>query len=125
MRIRHLIGHLIAVFSLFVASEAFAINAPNEVAVYTLRDCGISSLSGSSQSIAVANPNRKYLGIFNTGNANIFVNVAGGTAAITGISSITVPSGSSLVMLGTAGLPRNAVTVIGTAAQPVSCFEGN
>ncbi len=48
---------------------------------YSLRDCGISSLSGSSQSLAVANTSRKYLGIFNSGNATVYINAAGGTAA--------------------------------------------
>lgn len=112
---------------LFLAMLGLAFPASAQVAnLYTLRDCGISSLSGSSQSLAVANPQRKYLGIFNTGNATIYVNVAGGTAATTGIASINIASGSSLVMkLGDGAIPRNAITVIGTAAQPVACFEGN
>lgn len=92
---------------------------------YTLRDCGISSMSGASQSIAVANPNRRFLGIYNTGNASVYVNVAGGTAANTGISSIIVTSGSSLIFQGANGVNRNAVTILGTSGQPVSCFEGN
>lgn len=92
---------------------------------YTLRDCGISSLSGSSQSLAVANPNRKYLGIFNSGNATVYVNAAGGTAATSGVASIPVVSGGSLLFKEPDGLARNAITIIGTAAQPVACFEGN
>lgn len=92
---------------------------------YTLRDCGISSLSGSSQSLAVANPNRRFLGIYNTGTASVYVNAVGGTAASTGIASITVTSGSSLIFQGQNGVNRNAVTIIGTTAQPVACFEGN
>ncbi len=92
---------------------------------YTLRDCGISSLSGSSQSLAVANPQRKYLGIFNSGNATVYVNAAGGTAASTGIASIPVVSGGSLIFKEPEGLARNPITIIGTTAQPVACFEGN
>lgn len=125
MRPRYIAAHLIALFVVFTCNLSFAATAPNNPLIYTLRDCGISSLSGSSQSLAVANPNRKYLGIFNSGNANVYVNVAGGTAASSGVSSIPISSGNSLIMLGGSGIPRNLITVIGTAAQPLACFEGN
>lgn len=102
-----------------------AIASAQVTPTFNSRDCGISSLSGSSQSLAVANPNRKYIGIFNSGNASVYVNSAGGTAATSGIASIPVTSGGSLIYKLPEGVPRNAITIIGTAGQPVACFEGN
>jgi hypothetical protein len=116
-----IISMLFLAFSLLLPVCAFAQVNP----VTTERDCGISSLSGSSQTIAVANPNRKYLGLFNSGNASVYVNAAGGTAASTGIASIPVTSGGSLLFKLPEGIPRNAITIIGTSGQPVACFEGN
>lgn len=91
--------------------------------LYSLADCSISSLSGSSQSLIAANPQRKYLMVFNSGANNAYVNLAGGTAATSGASSVVLGVGSSVVISGTS-ISRSAVTVIGTAAQPVTCYEG-
>ena len=112
---------LFAVLMLF-SDGAFAQVGP----AYTNRDCSIASLSGSSQTIAVANPNRKFLGIYNSGATTVWVNVAGGTAAVNGTSSIVLPSTYSLIFSAQpgAGVASNAITVIGTAAQPLTCFEG-
>lgn len=117
-----LISSLILATLLLMPELAFAQNVP---LAFTQRDCSISSLSGSSQSLSVANPNRKYLGIFNTGNASVYVNVTGGTAANTGISSITINSGNALIWKMPDGVSRNAITIIGTSGQPVTCTEGN
>jgi len=116
-----LLSSIILAISLLLPGVAFSQVTP----AYTLRDCGISSLSGSSQSLAVANPNRKYLGIFNSGNASVYINAIGGTAASTGIASIPLASGGSLIFKEPEGSARNAITIIGTSGQPVACFEGN
>lgn len=121
---RKFISILLSLLALMPVA-ALAQTSPGGLMIYSLRDCGISSLSGSSQNLAVANPNRKYMGVFNSGNATIYVNFAGGTAASTGIASASVVSGGSIVMLPTQGISRNLITVIGTAGQPVACFEGN
>lgn len=117
MRLSSLI--CIAFISLFAALPAQA----QVVATYALSDCSVSSLTGSSQSLVAANPQRKYLLIVNSGANNAYVNLAGGTAATSGISSAQIsPQGT--VLLSGATVARNAVTVIGTSAQPVTCYEG-
>lgn len=93
------------------------------VSVFSIADCSIASLSGSSQTAVAANSQRKYLLIFNNGNANVGVNLAGGTAAIAGAGTVTLGSLASIEYNGSA-VPQGAVTVIGTAAQPIVCLEG-
>jgi|ERR1700693_149504 len=112
---------LLLAFLTLLPFVAFAQVTPT----FTERDCGISSLSGSSQQLVAANPNRKYLGVFNSGANTVYINSSGGTAATSGIASIGVAAGNALVWKLPDGLPRNAITIIGTAAQPVACFEGN
>lgn len=85
------------------------------------RDKSITSLSGASQTLTAALGNRQFLLIVNTGNANIGVNLAGGTAAFGGTGTITIVANGSLLL--DHFVPQNAVTVIGTAAQPVCCIE--
>jgi hypothetical protein len=112
---------LIFVSSLFFGTPVFAQALP------TFRDCSIASLSGSSTSMLVANPSRKYLFVMNTGTSNVGVNLAGGTAAIAGAGTVTLVPGASLELpkSGSTNLmPTGIVTVIGTAAQPVVCYEG-
>lgn len=120
MRPRFIVLALISLLSFALPQQASA------EAAYNIRDCSISSLSGSSQSLAVANPNRKYLGIFNGGANTVYVNVAGGTAASTSISSIAMPPNYSLIFSpdNNRSVSNNAITIIGTAGQPVTCFEG-
>lgn len=90
---------------------------------YNVVDCSIGSLSGSSQALVAKNPQRKYLMIFNSGANIAYVNLAGGTAATSGISSLPLATGSSVVISG-GYVDTTAVTVIGTSAQPVTCYEG-
>lgn len=86
-------------------------------------DKSIASMSGTSQALLPVNPFRRYLLIQNTGNANVGVNIAGGTAVLGGTGTITlVPNGSYEPDSGV--MPCNAMTVIGTAGQPVVCIEG-
>lgn len=87
-----------------------------------VNDKSIASLSGSSQPLLPANPDRRYLLIQNTGSANVGVNLAGGTAALGGLGTITLaPNGS--YEPDSNFIPTNAVTVIGTTGQPVFCVE--
>lgn len=91
----------------------------------TYTDKTIATLAGSSETLAAANTSRKVLIIQNTGNANIGVRIFNaGTAAIGGAATITLASGSSPLVLSGAECPTSAVTVIGTAGQPVFCVEG-
>lgn len=85
------------------------------------RDASITSLSGSSQQALAKNGNRQFLLIVNTGNANIGVNITGGTAAIGGTGTTTIVANGSLLLDHV--VPQNAITVIGTAAQPVCVIE--
>lgn len=98
---------------------AFASPAP----YYNLVDCSISSLSGSSQQIVAANPNRQYLMLFNSGANTAYVNLTGGTAASSGASSVALGVGASVVISGQQ-IATNKVTITGTAAQPFTCYEG-
>lgn len=85
------------------------------------RDNSIASLSGASQQAIALNGNRQFLLIENTGNANVGVNLTGGTAAIGGTGTITiVPNGSILL---DHVVPQNQINVIGTAAQPLCVIE--
>ena len=111
---------LLVALSLF----AFAQTAQAQVAPYTIADCSISSLSGSSQQVVAANQQRKYLMIYNSSASNsAYVNLAGGTAATSGASSIVLSPTQSVVLTGS-NIATNKVTVIGTSSQPLSCFEG-
>jgi len=131
MRLRHLIGHSIAIFVVFSANLAFAQTAP------TFADCSIASMSGSSQSLGTSFTlgskayNRKYLHICNTGSAgnNVGVNLTGGTAALSGSGTETLVPGACLEFSAAPGSglplpPSNAINVIGTSSQPVLCEEG-
>lgn len=86
-----------------------------------LSDHTITSLSGSSQSLVGKDMTRSFLMIENTGNANIGVNLVGGTAAIGGAGTATIVANGALIF-ETDSIPGNAITVIGTAGQPVACF---
>src|SRR5215813_5213973 len=87
-----------------------------------VNDKSVASLAGSSQVLLIANPDRRYLLIQNTGSSNVGVNLAGGPAAIGGAGTITLlPGGSYEPDAGF--IPTNPINVIGTAGQPVVCFE--
>jgi hypothetical protein len=115
-----------------IGSMACFIGAAPEASAQALPsyiDCSIASLSGSSQALlSGTSSNRKYLGVFNTGNANIGLNVTGGTALIGGTGTITIPPGAgkeySLYGHGLPFPPFNIINVIGTSGQSVTCHEG-
>lgn len=100
----------------FFAAPAFA----QQALPFTFSSCSISSLTGSSQSLLSANPNRKYLFLFNSGANNAYVDLAGNTA--TSADTLLVP-GSSLVISGSQ-IPVNAINITGTSSQPFACNEG-
>lgn len=113
---------LALVFSIFIAANASA-----QLALNPVLDCSIASLSGSSQALrSVSNYQRKWLLVCNTGNATVGINWAGGTAVIAGASQ-NLPTGACKefsINGGEPSPPPNPITVIGTAGQPLSCFEG-
>lgn len=85
------------------------------------RDASITSLSGSSETLLAQNGNRQFLLIENTGDADIGVNLTGGTAAIGGTGTLTIVANGSLIL--DHFVCQNEVTVIGTSGQPVCCYE--
>lgn len=85
-------------------------------------DKSITSLTGASQAAIGVNGNRRFLLIENTGAANVGVNLAGGTAAIGGTGTLTLPAGAALLFDD--WVPQNAINVIGTAGQPLTVVEG-
>ncbi len=92
------------------------------------RDKSTASLSGSSQTLAPLNGSRVGLIVQNTGNANVGVNITGGTAAIGGVGTITLPppaaTGTTSLLIFTGdGTPQGAINVIGTGGQPCACLE--
>jgi len=85
-------------------------------------DRSIASLTGSSQSLAAANANRKILFITNPGATEIWVNLVGGAAVANGAGSVPIlPNGS--ILLDTSA-PTGAINVIGTAGAVVTAYEG-
>lgn len=119
--------HFLAFLSvLLLSSAAFA----GTVAQTALGDCSITSLTGStSQQILAANPQRKYLEIFNPNASDkIYVNLSGGTAGTTATSTgtISIAAAGSVIFNGENGssMPINAITTNGSASDAVICFEG-
>lgn len=114
----------LAVLSFFLTSAAQA-----QVIRTNFNDCSITSLTGSaSQQILGINPNRKYLEIFNPNSSDaVYVNLAGGVAgtSATSTGTIKIAAQGSVVIDGvSATMPMNAITVNGTAADAVICYEG-
>lgn len=85
----------------------------------TITDRSIASLTGASQTLVTAGQASNYLIIQNpVGNAAIKINLAGGNAALSGMSILG--GGSYELQNGCA----NAVTISGTATQAVTAFAG-
>lgn len=86
-----------------------------------ISDKSISSLSGASQTLVAKNMTRSYLCVYNPNAANyIAVNPTGGTAALNGAGSITIPP--LKMWEPEVFIPTNDITVIGTAADKVTCL---
>lgn len=96
------------------------------LATYTLgpQDRSILSLSGSSQQLMPANPNRRSFNIQNTGTADIVVTFVAATAAANSLGCYEIPPSAMLSaeMLG-GQVPKGACQIIGTAGQPVTADE--
>lgn len=111
---------------LLISSHVFASN----VTATNIGDCSITSLTGStSQQVLAANPQRKYLQIFNPNASDkIYVNLAGGTAGTTATSTgtISIAAAGNVTFTGSQGsaMPINSVTVNGTASDAIICLEG-
>lgn len=119
-----------SLLSLIVSVAAFLVlpSLANAQALPNVRDCSIASMSGSSQTLfSGTNGQRKWILVCNTGNATLGVNWAGGTAVIAGSSQNLAPGACKEFSSTATALPdppANAITVIGTAGQPVACYEG-
>lgn len=83
-------------------------------------DYSIASLSGSSQQLFPDVGSRGCIERFvhNCGSGNIGINLTGGTAAIGSGGTITLAAGGSWY-----GKITSKITVIGTAAQPVTAGQ--
>ena len=88
----------------------------------TYADDTITSLSGVSQALVVANPLRKSL-LFKNGAATVAINILGGTAAIGGVGCMTLQPYEGLALTG-ADCPVGGVNVIGSVAHYFNAFEG-
>lgn len=124
MRLANLFLSLVAMAAILGFTDAATAQA-----LPGFTDCSIASLSGTSTQIVAANPQRKYLELCNNGATNnVGVNFAGGTAAIAGAGTITLVPGSCKEYGALDSYlpwpPTGAVTVIGTSAQPIACYEG-
>lgn len=84
-------------------------------------DRSIASLSGSSQSLLSQDMTRSFVMVHNPGNATIAVNPTGGTAALNTAGSFNITVNGTMTF-NTGSIPGNAMTVIGTAGQPVTCI---
>jgi len=82
----------------------------------------IANLSGASQTLFAANTDRRHLVIQNIAANSMGVNLAGGTAAIGTAGTITLTAGAMLELFNYP--PTSAITIIGTANDDVTAFEG-
>ena len=84
-----------------------------------LVDYSIASLTGASQVALAFCGWRSFLMIHNPGSANAGINPTGGVAAVGSAGTITlVPNGTMTFNID--GVPQNAITVVGTAGQPLT-----
>lgn len=84
------------------------------------------TLTGSSQTLLAANPGgRSFLLIANAGAAAAWVNLMGGTAAANGTDCLELAaagSSNSWIQFSGNAIPGNAITVIGTSSDKVTCL---
>lgn len=95
-------------------------NQPARQGAYTNRS--IAALSGASEVLMPANANRRILVINNVSANKVAVNLTGGAAVIDSNGSITIAAGGSLIL--DTYPPTGAITIIGTAADKVTAYEG-
>lgn len=81
-----------------------------------------ASLSGASQALVSEDATRQFLMIQNESATNyIAVNLTGGVAALNTGGSVTIPPLKALI-ISEGFIPTNAITVIGTAGDDVTCY---
>jgi len=85
-------------------------------------DHSIANLSGASETLMAANPNRKVLIVQNVASNPMAINLFGNAAAINTAGSITLPAGASIVLDNYPS--TSAITIIGTANDDVTAMEG-
>jgi hypothetical protein len=96
-------------------------NQPAQQGAYT--DRSIASLSGSSEQLMPANANSRFILISNANAVNpIAVNLTGAAAALNTAGSMTLLAGEFLRIDNFP--PNSIITVIGTAADIVTAYEG-
>lgn len=79
------------------------------------------ALTGGAQSLIPQNMSRQFLFIHNPSTTNsLAVNIIGGTPALNAFGSATLAPGGYLLF--DSFVPTNAVTVIGTSGQGVTCY---
>ena len=88
----------------------------------TFTDRSIANLSGISQALMAANAARTILVIQNIAANPIGVNLLGGVAAIGTAGTLTIPAGGSITLDNAP--PVGAITIIGTATDDVTAYEG-
>lgn len=121
----HSLRYLLATLILLIAWPA---SAQNPVTTYagpasTTYTKTSVTLTGSSQVLLAASGARNAVTIYNPSvNANIWVDISGGTAAAE--TGMLVPAGYTAIITGSV-VPKTAITVIGTNAQLVSVQEGH
>lgn len=102
------------------------VNINTGLATYAVgpKDRSIASLSGSSQLLMPANPDRRDFLIKNNGANDIAITFTTAVAAANANGSIEIAPGDALSasVLGEM-VPKGAIYVIGTAAQPVYAHE--
>lgn len=85
-------------------------------------DQSIPALSGASETLLPANANRTVLFIVNVGVATIWINLVGDPATAGGAAMVPILAGGNLLM--DSSVTTSEVTVIGTAGEPVTAYEG-
>ena len=90
----------------------------------TYTDKSIASMSGASEALMAANTSRRAMIVQNTGTSDVGLRwVTAGTAAIGGAGTMTLKPAQAFIVTGS-DATTVAVTVIGTAGQPVYAAEG-
>lgn len=81
------------------------------------------ALNGSSQTLLAASTTRVGFVVYNAStNANVWIDISGGTVAAEG--GVLVGPGGRLSVVGSS-TPKTAITVIGTNTQTLMLWEGN
>ncbi len=100
--------------------RAAALQVEQIGAAYTNRS--IANLTGASEPLMAANPDRRILIVSNEGATPVAVNLSGGAAALNTAGNITLTAGGSITLDNSP--PIGAITIIGTLNADVTAYEG-